>query len=278
MRAGFALTLVLVCELALSDTVTRVIDTGAGLATVTRFDDGRIMVYDTGHWNHDDELFAAFQDFIGDSDIDLLINSHSDSDHLAATDELFSAYRVHRVIRTGFARDTGTWGAHDQAIEEAASIGLTHDINLEDYRRRVVQASHETRPKGDGWARASSTPPARVYAGVESRHNDDASNHGFGRARLTVRRATAKEEARSKKAMPVWLARLPCVTRGSFCPTECLSSPTALEAGAMVRRPILQGRVDHATTNLCYHARHRRPAALARLLRRGLRLEAGLRE
>ena len=116
---------------------TKIIDTGAGLATVTRFPDGNIMVYDTGHWNHQAHVFAQFQDFIGDADIDLLIASHSDSDHVAATDELFSEYRVHRVIRTGFERTTKNWKAHRDAIVAAADGGLM------DGRRvwhRVVEA------------------------------------------------------------------------------------------------------------------------------------------
>ena len=85
------------------------------------------MVYDTGHWNHDPAVFKEFQDFIGDADIDLLITSHSDSDHIAATDELFNEYRVHRVIRTGMERDTRTWEDHRDAIVAAAGNGLTHD-------------------------------------------------------------------------------------------------------------------------------------------------------
>ena len=117
--------------LASAQVVTKVVDTGPGLATVTRFPDGSIMVFDTGHWNHDTRVFNAFQEFIGDDDIDLLITSHSDSDHLAATDELFNEFRVHRVIRTGFERpDTGTWTDHNNAITAASQLGLTHDINL----------------------------------------------------------------------------------------------------------------------------------------------------
>ena len=108
---------------------TKIIDTGAGLATVTRFPDGGIMVYDTGHWNHDASTFRAFQEFIGESEIDLLIASHSDGDHIAATDELFNEYRVNRVIRTGYARTTDAWEEHNDAIVKAARRGLTHDIN-----------------------------------------------------------------------------------------------------------------------------------------------------
>ncbi len=146
MKRTIPLTFLLLANLAFlpgtawSDVVTRIIDTGAGLATATRFDNGEIMVYDTGHWNHDPAVFTQFQNFIGDSDIDLLITSHSDSDHIAATDELFAAYRIHRVIRTGFERDgTATWEDHRDAIRTAARRGLTHDIDL-----RFVNLPHGT--------------------------------------------------------------------------------------------------------------------------------------
>ena len=117
-------------SLAQAELRTRIIDTGSGHASVTRFPDGSVMVYDTGHWNHDRYVFNEIQSFVGSGDIDLLILSHSDSDHIAATDELFSEFRIQRVIRTGFERDTRTWEDHRNAIIQAAGIGLTHDINL----------------------------------------------------------------------------------------------------------------------------------------------------
>lgn len=111
----------------------RIFDTGAGLATVTKFSNGQIMVFDTGHWDHDPEIFSSFESFIGDVDIDLLILSHSDSDHIAATDELLQEYRVHRVIRTGLERTTNAWIDADTAINNNELVGLTHDINLAEF-------------------------------------------------------------------------------------------------------------------------------------------------
>lgn len=127
----FAFAILLASAAASAEVEIRVIDTGPGLATVTRFANGDIMVYDTGHWNHDPAVFNEFRDFIGDTDIDLLITSHSDSDHVAATDELFNEYRVQRVLRTGFERvGTNTWEDHRDAILAASGQGLTHDVNL----------------------------------------------------------------------------------------------------------------------------------------------------
>ncbi len=118
--------------LAISDTVTRIIDTGGGTATITRFDNGEVMIYDTGHWSHDAHVIDKILEFAGDntSEISLLIASHSDSDHIAATDEVFANFHVKKVIRTGFERDTDTWKSHNAAIIQAANEGLTHDINL----------------------------------------------------------------------------------------------------------------------------------------------------
>lgn len=58
----------------------RVIDSGAGLATVTRMLGGHYMVYDAGHWNGEGK--AAFDGIKGvipeGEEMDLLVLSHSD--------------------------------------------------------------------------------------------------------------------------------------------------------------------------------------------------------
>lgn len=113
----------------------RVIDCGAGLACVVKMPgangDDYYMIYDTGHWNTDNKVLEAVQEIIPDGEeIDLLVLSHSDSDHLGACDEILDAYRVHRVLRTGLKRSTSTWKDADEAIKlERANEGCI-DINL----------------------------------------------------------------------------------------------------------------------------------------------------
>ncbi len=125
----FLLTL---CAFAHGDVEMRIIDTGPGLATVTRFDNGEIMVFDTGHWYYDDYISEEFMTFIGEktSEISLFVSSVSNPDHIGATDELFRNYLIKKVIRTGYPRDSASWRAHNSAIEEAELAGLTHDIDL----------------------------------------------------------------------------------------------------------------------------------------------------
>ena len=54
MRFLTAYLLLVLCSSATADLVTHVIDGGPGLATVTRFPNDQIMVFDTGHWDFDD--------------------------------------------------------------------------------------------------------------------------------------------------------------------------------------------------------------------------------
>ena len=89
-----------------NDVFVRVIDCGAGLACVVKIPgkagDHHYLVYDTGHWNTDDDVLMAVQRIVPDNEeIDVMVLSHSDSDHLGAADEILDTYTVHRVLRTG---------------------------------------------------------------------------------------------------------------------------------------------------------------------------------
>ncbi len=122
----------LIANHAYSDSVTRILDTGQGLATITKFSNGQVMLYDTGHWNSDDKYLSEVACFLGEDEkvIDLLILSHSDADHIAGTNELFSKYLVKKVIRTGHARNSNTWVETNLAINTATANKKTIDINL----------------------------------------------------------------------------------------------------------------------------------------------------
>ena len=110
---------------------TRVIDTGPGHASVTVIPGGFYMVYDTGHWNYDRHVSEQILKMIpSDQAIDLLVLSHSDADHLGATDEIFERRRVHTVLRTGLWRGTKAWREADDAIRHAAETGATAVFDL----------------------------------------------------------------------------------------------------------------------------------------------------
>ncbi len=116
----------------------RVVDAGPGLCTVAVIPGKHYLVYDTGHWDWAEVCYDAVEDLIPkDETIDLMVLSHRDSDHLAATDEILAQYRVDTLVRTGNKKlpiAPGTWRDANKAIGKAKATGrLKTEWNL--YRK-----------------------------------------------------------------------------------------------------------------------------------------------
>jgi beta-lactamase superfamily II metal-dependent hydrolase len=84
------------------------------------------MVYDAGHWSGR-HCITAVRDLVQDADINLMIISHSDSDHLGDGAAILGEFNVHQIIWTGFQRfDTGTWRRLNDAVaDEVRTLGAT---------------------------------------------------------------------------------------------------------------------------------------------------------
>ena len=111
----------------------RVVDVGAGLCVVVKMPEDYYMVYDAG--NYEDNGKTAIKGILEiipeDEEIDLLVLSHSDSDHLAAVPRICRKYTVNMILRTGFERDgIKTWDKAVEAIEEEVEIDGAIDLNL----------------------------------------------------------------------------------------------------------------------------------------------------
>lgn len=111
------------------DLYIRVVDVGNGLCTITLAPGGHVMVYDTGHWIGDHCHSAVHELVPAGSDIDLLVLSHSDSDHIGDTAAVLGGYRVKVILHTGNARTTTTWQRANEAIAQEVSEGASV-INL----------------------------------------------------------------------------------------------------------------------------------------------------
>lgn len=110
---------------------SRIIDTGAGLASVTRMPGDFYMIYDAGHWTGVDETMQAIASIVpANSEIDLMILSHSDSDHIGAVKKILEKYTVKKIIRGGLERNSATWKKVDASITAAANTKNTQVINL----------------------------------------------------------------------------------------------------------------------------------------------------
>lgn len=121
------------------DLFVRVVDVGTAHCSVLKLPGDYYIVYDAGNYTDNGATaFAAVAEIIpGDEPIDLMVLSHSDSDHLGAVDDILGAYSVKKVIRSGKSRNTNTWKAANKAIkDEHDDEGLKQagekflDINL----------------------------------------------------------------------------------------------------------------------------------------------------
>jgi competence protein ComEC len=120
------------------DVFVRVIDVGAGLCCVIAMPDADgdkkkdFVIYDAGNYIDRGKLtFARIAEVVPlGSRIRLMVLSHSDADHLGAVDEICDAYKVERILHSGFERTTGTWRDADAAIKQEVLLDKCIDMNL----------------------------------------------------------------------------------------------------------------------------------------------------
>lgn len=87
----------------------RIVDVGPGLCTVTRVPGDGWMIYDAGHWQGR-RCIQTVRELVGTDEIDLVVISHADSDHMGDADDILHEFRVRQFIHTGFEREgTATW-------------------------------------------------------------------------------------------------------------------------------------------------------------------------
>ncbi len=115
-----------------NDVFVRVVDSGAALCCVVQMPGNRYMIYDAGNYHGGGTLsYNKIQEIIPlGSNIELMVLSHSDSDHLGAVDEICAAYNVRRVLRAGHQRTSGTWNNANNAIELEQNNHNCVDIEL----------------------------------------------------------------------------------------------------------------------------------------------------
>jgi beta-lactamase superfamily II metal-dependent hydrolase len=90
------------------DVYVRIVDVGAGLCTLTVAPGDEVMVYDAGRWDNSFCSDAVREVVPEGGDIDLLVLSHSDADHIGEVETILAQHSVRLILRTGHVRETVT--------------------------------------------------------------------------------------------------------------------------------------------------------------------------
>lgn len=122
---------------ALADDVAlvRVLDVGQALSVVAALPGGYYVVFDAGDDVRGNPVLDGVREIVPEGeDIDLLVISHPDADHLNDALSLLDAYRgrILRVVRTGFTEGASqTWRRLDSTLTARAAAGELVDVNLQ---------------------------------------------------------------------------------------------------------------------------------------------------
>ena len=86
----------------------RVLDVGPGLSTLIKLPQNKFVIYDAGG-NSESNTLAQIKEYIpAGSDIELMVISHTDEDHLIAAGSVIRNYNVKKVMWTGYERSMTT--------------------------------------------------------------------------------------------------------------------------------------------------------------------------
>jgi beta-lactamase superfamily II metal-dependent hydrolase len=128
----------------------RVVDVGAGLCNLIHLPTNQYIIYDAGHWRGTSGSVTLNQikEFIPEqSTIELMILSHNDSDHIGAAAAILEAYKVKKVLWTGYSASMASGtnsGTFDKWVDALAAHPEVVDINLHECDSTIVPGTELT--------------------------------------------------------------------------------------------------------------------------------------
>ncbi|GIU50453.1 hypothetical protein TUM4438_36510 [Shewanella sairae] len=130
MKQSFLFFLLLFSTDLLASQYIKIVDVGAGLCIIgVDQKNSKYFIYDTGNWRNS-ECVVQTKALINSNTIDLIILSHSDSDHIGNTYEIEKSFKIKRLVHTGYERNRiKTWRKTQAAINNMLiSGGIVHNI------------------------------------------------------------------------------------------------------------------------------------------------------
>jgi len=83
-----------------------IIDVGAGLGTVIELPENKWVIYDAGHYRGgSDTRYHQFETILPENaEIELMVLSHTDGDHIGAAGEILRKHKVRKLLWTGYEK------------------------------------------------------------------------------------------------------------------------------------------------------------------------------
>jgi len=125
------------------EAILHFIDVGQGDSILIEIGDYHILI-DAGENHYGDDV-VEYLNSVGVDDIEILIGTHADSDHIGGLDDVLNAFEVEKIIDSCYEHSTNTWTDYNNAINDEVSQGaikvcdsdlvyeITENITLEIY-------------------------------------------------------------------------------------------------------------------------------------------------
>lgn len=115
-------------------TTISILDTGPGMCTIIRTPSGKHIIYDAGYWSPRGFSFSKISELIpSEAEIELMVLSHTDGDHISAAAEIVKNYFVKQVLNTGYERShlgENQRAGYTNLLKALAENPRTKHINL----------------------------------------------------------------------------------------------------------------------------------------------------
>ena len=111
-----------------SELTVHFIDVGQGDAILIDNKDYEVLI-DGGN-NKDGAAVAAYLTDYVDGNLDLVIATHPDADHIGGLDDVITAYAVSEIIDSGASKDTKTYKEYWQAAQNEQNCKVLYDEDM----------------------------------------------------------------------------------------------------------------------------------------------------
>lgn len=126
----------------------RVVDVGAGLCNLIKFPNNKFMIYDAGgEGTNASRTLGQIETFIPvGSEIELLVLSHTDQDHILAAGEVLRTYKVKKLLWGGYERSMAgsdqPTAAYNQILSALQASPETENVNLNQRDSVITPGNH----------------------------------------------------------------------------------------------------------------------------------------